>query len=101
MSTMHILGCLLFGSAFVVSGVEMRICRRIEKQVRGQPDALTKTEIWLNTRRFIKHRKLAALAEHSSDVAIREDSRKAMALDNWALVLAGSGLALMILGVQN
>ncbi len=98
MLTMHILGSVLFGSAFVVSSLEMRICRRIEEKVRGQPDALTKTEIWLNTRRFIKQRKLAALAEHSSDARIREDSRKAMALDNWSLVLAGSGLALMILG---
>jgi hypothetical protein len=59
---------------------------------------LTKTEIWLSTRRFTKQRKLTVLAEHSTDATIREEAKKAIALDTQSLVLAWSGLALMIAG---
>jgi len=97
-STMQILGFVLFGTGLVVHGMEQRISRRIEEKVRGQPDALTKTEIWLSTRRFTKRRKLTVLAEHSADATIREEAKKAMVLNTRSLVLAWSGLALMLAG---
>ena len=73
---------------------------RLAKETAGHPDTLTFTDTWLNTRYFIKRRKLHALLAFNKE-CVRHDAAAALRLDIASKVLLFSGMLVMVLGVAS
>jgi hypothetical protein len=91
-------GIMFFSLGVLLSFVENWICLRIMRNTRHDPRALTITDIWLNTRMFVKRYKLHMAAEHGETELLKTDALKALRLERASTVFVVLGLLLVILG---
>ena len=62
----------------VIWVLDVRDCYRIVDMTKGEVDALTKTEILLNTRIIVKCHKLRRIAEEGPDSLVRRTASRAL-----------------------